>query len=146
MNKLIKALENNSLKNDTLKDLYGVSTREHFDCIFVAPSWTPEKVFDTDKIKVEQIFSGRFANTFRIHNGNKKYLLVTLFIGAPNIIDFCLMCYKTKCDNFVFLGSVGALVPDIKIGDIIAFKSHVSLVTVHKITNIEQLIFYINIS
>ena len=118
MHKLIKSLEKNSLPNDMLKDIYGISDKEYFDCIFIAPSWTPGKIFD-EKVKVKQIFSGRFANTFSIKRNKKNYLFVTLQIGAPNIIDFCLLCYKTHCDNFVFLGSVGALVPEIKVGDII---------------------------
>lgn len=118
MNKLIKCFEKNSFQTDILKDVYGISNKEHFDCIFVAPTWTPDKIFDK-KIKTKQIFSGRFANTFNIKHNKKNYLFITLQIGAPNIIDFCLPCYKTHCDNFVFIGSAGALVPEIKIGDII---------------------------
>ena len=119
MNKLIQAFEQNSLPNDTLQDIYGISTSEHFDCIFVAPSWTPDKIFDALKTPVEQIYAGRFANSFKIHTNGKKYLFITLQVGAPNIIDFCLLCYKVKCDNFVFIGSAGALVPEIKVGDVI---------------------------
>lgn len=118
MNKLLKSLEKNSLPNDMLMDIYGISDKERFDCIVVAPSWTPDKVFDK-KIKVKQIFSGRFANTFKIRHDNKNCLFITLQIGSPNMIDFCLLCYKVKCDNFVFIGSVGALFPNIKVGDII---------------------------
>ena len=117
MNKLIQSFEQNSMPNNILLDTYGISDTESFDCIFVAPSWTPEKIFDS--IQAEQIFSGRFANTFKIKNKEKNYLFITLQIGAPNIIDFCLSCYKTKCEKFIFIGSVGGLVPEIKIGDII---------------------------
>ncbi len=119
MNKLIKAFEKNSLPNDTLKEIYGISNKEHFNCIFIAPSWTVDKVFDTTKINVEQIFSSRDAKTFRIKHNKKKYLFITLYIGAPVMIEFCLLCYKAHCDNFVFIGSAGALVPEVKVGDII---------------------------
>ena len=119
MNKLIKSFEKNSLPYDILKNLYGISSKEHFDCIFIAPSWTVDKVFDTTKINVEQIFSSRDAKTFRIKHNKKKYLFITLYIGAPVMIDFCLICYKAHCDNFVFIGSVGALVPEVRVGDII---------------------------
>ena len=40
-------------------------------------------------------------------------------VGAPHIIDFCLSCYKSKSDKFVFIGSAGSLVSEINIGDII---------------------------
>ena len=126
MHKLIKAFEKNSLPNNMLLDIYGISTRKHYDCVFVAPSWTPDKIFDASKVKVEQIFAGRFANTYHIKNSSKNYLFITLQIGAPNIIDFCLLCYKVKCDNFIFIGSVGALVPEIKVGDVIIPEHSIS--------------------
>ena len=79
MNKLIRAFEKNSLPYDILKNIYGISSKEHFDCVFIAPSWTVDKVFDTTKIKVEQIFSSRDAKTFRIKH-NKKSIYLSHFI------------------------------------------------------------------
>ena len=119
MSKLLDTFEQNSLPCDLLKGVYGISTDEHFDCIFVAPSWTFDRVFGTTQIDAEQIFADRFAKTHRIRHNGKNYLLITLQVGAPNIMDFCLACYKANCDNFVFIGSVGALVPEIHVGDII---------------------------
>lgn len=119
MNKLIKALEKNSFSGDTLLNRYGISSDECFDCVFIAPIWTPENVFDTDSIKIEQVFSKYFATTYIIHHNDKKFIFITLKVGAPHIIDFCLSCYKSKCDKFVFIGSAGSLIPEINVGDII---------------------------
>ena len=119
MSKLIDALEANSLPNNMLLDIYGVPDNEHFDCVFVAPSWTPEKVFDMSNIDITEIVLNRFANSFRIRHKGKNYLFIRLQVGAPNIIDFCLLCYRVKCDNYVFVGSVGGLVPGINVGDVI---------------------------
>lgn len=119
MNKLIKALEANSFSGDILLNRYGVSSDEHFDCAFIAPIWTPENVFDIESLDIEQVFSKYFATTYVIHHNNKKYLFITLKVGAPHIIDFCLSCYKSKCEKFVFIGSAGSLVPEINVGDII---------------------------
>lgn len=119
MNKLIEALEQNSFSGDILLNRYGFSSDEHFNCVFVAPIWTPENVFDIDSINIEQVFSKYFATTYIIHHNDKKFIFITLKVGAPHIIDFCLSCYKSKCDKFVFIGSAGSLVPEINIGDII---------------------------
>lgn len=119
MSKLLEIFEQNSLPCDLLKGVYGISTEEHFDCIFVAPSWTFDRIFGATQIDAEQIFTDRFAKTYRIRHDGKNYLLITLQVGAPNIMDFCLACCKANCDNFVFIGSVGALVPEIRVGDII---------------------------
>lgn len=40
-------------------------------------------------------------------------------IGAPAIMDFILSLGVTKCKNIIFLGSVGSLNENIKIGDIV---------------------------
>ena len=93
MSKLLDTFEQNSLPCDLLKGVYGISTDEHFDCIFVAPSWTFDRVFGTTQIDAEQIFADRFAKTHRIRHNGKNYLLITLQVGAPNIMDFCLACY-----------------------------------------------------
>ena len=126
MNKLIKALEENSFSGDTLLTRYGVSSDEHFDCAFIAPIWTPENIFDIENIDIEQVFSKYFATTYVIRHNNKKFLFVTLKVGAPHIIDFCLSCYKSKCEKFVFIGSAGSLVQEINVGDIIVPDTSIS--------------------
>ena len=119
MNKIIENLEKNMVSDNVLFDIYGVSDQEHFDCMFIAPRWTPDKVFDINTVDIKQMSSNMDATTFQINHNGKKYLFIKLEIGAPNIADFCLSCYRANCDKFVFLGSAGALVPGIKIGDII---------------------------
>ena len=119
MNKLIQTFEQNSLCADVLLDTYGVDSHEYFDMVFVAPSWSIDKVFNSDTIKIEHILQTRFSDAFRIFYNNKKYLFIQLQIGAANMIDFCLSCHKMQTKDFVFIGSCGALVPAINIGDIV---------------------------
>ncbi len=119
MNKIIDAFIKNQSLDDPLHGVYGISSDEHFDCAFIAPSWQMEKVFNTNTTDITPIFQDRFSKSFRIKSGNKNYLYIQLQVGAPSIIDFCICCYKTNCDKFVFVGSAGALTSDINIGDVI---------------------------
>lgn len=119
MNKLMDCFIKNCSADDMLLATYGIASDERFDCVFVAPSWTVDKVFDITKVEIKKVYEDPYSVSFEIQFGNKKYLYVKLQIGAPNIIDFCLLCYKLKCDNFVFVGAVGALVPEINVGDVI---------------------------
>ncbi|MCR4917716.1 MAG: hypothetical protein K5912_02100 [Alphaproteobacteria bacterium] len=119
MASVITFLEKSVNVSDIFKMTYGISSEEHFDCVFVAPSWNVEKVFTQPGPKIELLYEGRDITAYEIKNGGKRYLYALLRIGAPNIIDFCLSCYKLNCDNFVFLGSVGALVSDVNLGDIV---------------------------
>lgn len=119
MTNVIEKFKQYSNTDDILKLVYGIASSEHFDCAFVAPSWAIEKVFNLSDINFEVICSNKDITTHKIMHNGKKYLYVQLKIGAPNMIDFCLSCSDLNCDKFVFIGSVGALVPEIKLGDII---------------------------
>jgi len=119
MNKLIECFIKNCVADDVLQATYGISNHEKFDCVFVAPVWAPEKIFDLQKIDIEPIYADACSMSYRIRQNGKKYLFVQLHIGAPNMIDFCLSCYQMNCDNFVLVGSAGSLVLDIDMGDVI---------------------------
>jgi len=120
MNKIVNLFKQYSNTDDVLKLVYGVPSSEHFDCVFVAPVWSVEDIFDLSKINSEFLFKGGLESiAHKIEANGKKYLHIKLNIGAPNIIDFCLACNDLNCDKFVFIGSAGSLVPEIKIGDVI---------------------------
>ena len=119
MNKLIKCFQENCSAEDMLKATYGLFSEDEFDCVFVAPSWTVDKVFDVTKVEVQKVYEDPYSVSHKINSGHKKYLYVKLQVGAPNIVDFCLLCHKLNCEQFVFVGSAGALVPEINVGDVI---------------------------
>lgn len=105
--------------DDVLQLVYGVPSTEHFDCVFIAPSWAIEKVFDLSAINVELLCENLDIVAHKIVHNNKKYLYAQLRIGAPNMVDFCLACSELNCNKFVFVGSAGSLVPELNLGDII---------------------------
>lgn len=119
MNKIVKLFQDNTHCSDLLYEIYGISSAEHFDCVFVAPSWSIDKVFDNIAIDASEIYKTKFSTLYRIKHNGKSYLYAQLQIGAPNIIDFCLSCNSLNCEQFVFIGSVGSLVPELEIGDIV---------------------------
>ena len=105
--------------NDILQYIYGISSDEVFDYVLVAPAWEIEKLVGDIEVEIKQLINHKFSNSYEVKVGDKRILYVRLQIGAPNIVDFCLSCYKLKCDNFIFLGSAGSLVKDISLGDCI---------------------------
>ena len=119
MNKIIKSFQENTHCSDLLHEIYGISSAEHFDCVFIAPSWPIDKVFDSATTDITEIYSDRFSKSHRIKHNGKSYLYIQLRVGAPNIVDFCLSCHSANCAKFVFVGSVGSLIPELEIGDVI---------------------------
>ena len=119
MNKIVKLFQENTHCSDLLHEIYGISSAEHFDCVFIAPSWPIDKVFDSATTDITEIYSDRFSKSHRIKHNGKSYLYIQLRVGAPNIVDFCLSCHSANCAKFVFVGSVGSLIPELEIGDVI---------------------------
>lgn len=126
MSNIIKLFKQYSNTDDILKLVYGIPSSERFDCVFVAPSWDIEKIFDLSIINTELLCENNDITAHKILYKNKKYLYAKLKIGAPNMIDFCLSCNELNCNKFVFIGSAGSLVPEIKLGDIIIPKYSIS--------------------
>ena len=119
MSNIVKLFKQYSNTDDILQLVYGIPSSEHFDCAFVAPSWSIEKVFDLSNLNTELLCENLDITAHRILHNGKKYLYAKLKIGAPNMVDFCLSCNELNCDKFVFIGSAGSLVPEIHLGDII---------------------------
>ena len=119
MNKIVKSFQENTHCSDLLHEIYGISSAEHFDCVFIAPSWPIDKVFDSATTDIAEIYSDRFSKSHRIKHNGKSYLYIQLRVGAPNIVDFCLSCHSANCAKFVFVGAVGSLVPELEIGTVI---------------------------
>ena len=118
MNNIIRELKKYSNSNDILKDIYGIDSQEKFDLCIIAPSWRIEKIVQ-DKVKFELIYQDQFSVSNRMYINDKKILYVNLQIGSSNIIDFCLCCNSLNCENFIFIGSAGALKQDYQLGDIV---------------------------
>jgi len=83
--------------------------------VVIAP-WWDHTIFDPFSKKQEKV--GK--NVFNIYGDNFEFSYIELkSIGAPAFIDYTLSLGVTKCKNIIFLGSVGSLDENIKIGDIV---------------------------
>ena len=76
------------------------------------------------------MFNGKFDKidkindkVYNIYGSGFSFSFIELKrIGAPAIMDYILSLGLTDCKNLIFLGSVGSLDSDIKIGDIVIPK------------------------
>lgn len=118
-NKLKFNMERFSGCTDFLYNIYGLDSNEEYESIILAPSWKPERIFKNFNAKIELNKTGPYFNGYTMHIGNKKYGYIQTGAGASNIVDCCLTLGNTKCNKIIFLGAVGALKEDIKLGDII---------------------------
>ena len=83
--------------------------------VVIAPWWGHE-IFLNFNVRVEQV--GK--KIFNIYGDGFEFSYIELkSIGAPVILDDILSLGVTSAKNIIFLGSVGSLDEDIKIGDIV---------------------------
>lgn len=104
---------------DFLYTIYGLDSNEDYDAIILAPSWNPKKIFKDFNSEIELVKIGPYYNSYTIQVDNKNYGYIQTGAGASNLVDCCLTLGNTRCNKIIFIGAVGALKEDIKLGDIL---------------------------
>lgn len=83
--------------------------------VVIAP-WWDVSIFDNGANEIIKIND----NLYNIINENYKFSYIQLkAIGAPVIMDTLMRLGVTKCKNIIFIGSVGSLCEDVKIGEVV---------------------------
>jgi purine-nucleoside phosphorylase len=115
-------LEENAKFGATPSDI----VRLHFSCnpdeidenVIIAPSWHPQ-IFPNFTENMVQIFDNQHIKIWNISIDNKKITYFVTGAGAPKVIETVLALGCTPCKKIIFIGSVGGLSKEFKIGDII---------------------------
>jgi len=83
--------------------------------VIVAPWWS-HSIFENKNLKIEKIND----KLYNMYGDNFSFSFIELkLIGASSIMEAILPLGLTKCKKIIFIGSVGSLDEDIKIGDIV---------------------------
>lgn len=98
----------------------------HFHCepdeinenVIIAPSWYPQ-IFQNFIENIIQVLDNQHLKIWNISVNNKKFTYIVTGIGAPKVIETVLALGCTPCRKIIFIGSVGGLVVNFNIGDII---------------------------
>lgn len=104
--------------------LYGTSAndiikrREYeniLENVVVAPWWS-HNIFQNHAKQMVQVGE----KIFNIYGNDFQFSFIEIHnIGAPSILEHLLPLGLTKCKRIIFIGSAGALVDNIKIGDLV---------------------------
>jgi len=117
--KLKQSMQKYSGSSNMMKDIFGLDEEVNYDLIIVAPSWKPEKIFIDCNCEIKHVKEGPYFNGYLININNKQIGYIQTASGASNVIDCCLTLGHGKCNDILFIGAVGAIKDDIKLGDII---------------------------
>ena len=94
---------------------------EILDNVVLAPWWSHE-IFKDKVLKIEKVSD----KVFNIYGDGFSFSYIEVGqVGAPVILDMVLALGVTNCKNILFIGSVGSLSSEIKIGDIVIPKGSI---------------------
>lgn len=104
---------------DMLKVVYGLDSNENYDAIIVAPSWTPNKLLKHFNPIIKTMKQGPYFCGYEVEVQNKKFGFIQTASCSGNMIDCCMMLGNSICNKIIFIGAVGALSKELRLGDIV---------------------------
>lgn len=105
--------------DDVLKTAYGLPSDRAYDAVIVAPAWTPEKILRSTGAKITPVAELSVCRTYEIEFEGRLLAWVQTGTGAGNVIDIALSLHGSAAKKVIFVGSVGALDAEIRIGEIV---------------------------
>ena len=111
-----------STETDICVHCLGVRPEQINKNVIIAPWWEPKSLALLGD--VEYLSESQFS-AIKVWNIKSRYCDITYIktgIGAPVFMDALLALGVTKCENIIFVGSVGSLDEKIGIGDIVIPK------------------------
>lgn len=109
-----------SSKEQICKSNFKCEPSEISENVIIAPTWEVDIFKDhVDSIKHIAGPTGHRYDINELSIGDKKVTYITTGVGACNLMDAVLALGCTPCKNILFIGAVGALNENMKIGDIV---------------------------
>lgn len=115
---ILKIAKGYNGSQDILKDAYGIDSSIKYDAVVVAPVWIPAKIFKQDDVHIKKMLDYVNQASYEVEFAGKKIAWIMCGVGSSNIIDVMLCLSESKAEKIIFVGSVGALKADIKLGEL----------------------------
>ncbi len=97
----------------------GVAPEQIGENVILAPWWEPDTLPSLGRAACLSASGRSPIKVWAIEDGGLTYTYIKTGIGAPVLADVVLALGVTDCKRIVFIGSVGALSPEIGIGEIV---------------------------
>ncbi|MBN3490602.1 hypothetical protein JV173_03640 [Acholeplasma equirhinis] len=117
MHKILEAFHKYNSQN-MAQLAFGLDPNVEYDVLVVAPTYSPLRL-EFDKIfKVTTLKESSYLTGYLLESEEKKIAWIKVSSSASNLIDHVALCAELKFKKMVFVGAVGALKPEIELGDI----------------------------
>jgi len=97
---------------------FGLSEDIIYDALVVAPSFTPYKLGMDSTCTVTTLKEGAYLGGYLVEKDDLNIAWIKIGSSAGNLIDHLALCAELSIKKLIFIGAVGGLKPEFKLGDI----------------------------
>ena len=97
---------------------FGLSEDIMYDALVVAPSFTPYKLGMDATCKVTTLREGAYLGGYLVEKDGLNIAWIKIGSSAGNLIDHLALCAELSIKKLIFIGAVGGLKPEFKLGDV----------------------------
>lgn len=98
---------------------YGLDPSLDYEALIIAPCFNPGIFLDVIECDIEYKYGGDYSESFLVTLSNgKKVAWVKTGAGYNNVVDSMFLCARLEPKKAIFVGSAGALKPEIELGEI----------------------------
>lgn len=97
---------------------FGLSEKEVYDALVVAPSYSPDKVIADGGARITEMGSRSYSAGWQAEKDGLKLAWIKTAAGGCNMLDYLLICGELRFKKLIFIGAAGALKEEFQIGDI----------------------------
>lgn len=118
---LAEAMHKYSRTSDLCLSGLGLEGKRVRENVLVTPGWPPERLADLGEARL-LVPSGPLygLSVWEVDVGNGlAFTYIKTGCGAPAVLDTLLSLGETGCKRILFLSSIGALSPEMEIGDLV---------------------------
>lgn len=97
---------------------FGLSVDKHYDALVVAPGWKPHKIMSSFDVEITCTAEHSYISGYEVKCDGTLIAWVQIGAGAHAVIDELSICSILDFDKIIFIGAVGALVPELPMGTV----------------------------
>ena len=116
---LKKALDNMKKYNQGImyQEIFGFDPDTEYDALVIAPGWHPVKIIKDPSYKITLLSQHSYFAGYLVEKDGLKVAWAQTASGACNVLDHAIVCADMKFKKCIFVGAVGGLSKDFKVGD-----------------------------
>lgn len=97
-------------------EVFGLNADKHYDALVVAPGWKPTKIMTGYEVEIACTAEHSYVSGYEVKGDGFLIGWIQISSGASSLIDHVSLCAALDFEKLIFVGAVGALIPELPVG------------------------------